>query len=72
MPSDMLTSALAIYDSTADKVTFYDFVKRTICLLFLSRQDFLYLLSLELSLYFYGRQEKQKLSQSLLQVIHKT
>ena len=27
MPSDMLTSALAIYDSTTDKVTFYDFVK---------------------------------------------
>ena len=27
MPSDMLTSALAIYDSTADKVTFYEFVK---------------------------------------------
>ena len=27
MPSDMLTSALAIYDSTADKVTFFDFVK---------------------------------------------
>ena len=27
MPSDMLTSALAIYDSTADKVTFCDFVK---------------------------------------------
>lgn len=27
MPSDMLTSALAIYDSTADRVTFYDFVK---------------------------------------------
>ena len=27
MPSDMLTSALAIYDSTADKVTFWDFVK---------------------------------------------
>lgn len=27
MPGDMLTSALAIYDSTADKVTFYDFVK---------------------------------------------
>ena len=27
MPSGMLTSALAIYDSTADKVTFYDFVK---------------------------------------------
>ena len=27
MPSDMLTSALAIYDSTADKVTLYDFVK---------------------------------------------
>ena len=27
MPSDMLTSALAIYDSTAGKVTFMDFVK---------------------------------------------
>ena len=27
MPSDMLTSTLAIYDSTADKVTFLDFVK---------------------------------------------
>ena len=27
MPSDMLTSALALYDSTADKVTFSDFVK---------------------------------------------
>ena len=27
MPSDMLTSALAIYDSIADKVTFWDFVK---------------------------------------------
>ena len=27
MPSDMLTSALAIYDSTADRVTFSDFVK---------------------------------------------
>ena len=27
MSSDMLTSTLAIYDSTADKVTFYDFVK---------------------------------------------
>ena len=27
MPSDMLTSALAIYDSTEDKVTFFDFIK---------------------------------------------
>ena len=27
MPSDMLTSTLAIYDSTADRVTFFDFVK---------------------------------------------
>ena len=27
MPSDMLTSALAIYDSTAGKITFSDFVK---------------------------------------------
>ena len=40
MPSDMLTSALAIYDSTADKVTFYDFVKDNM-LAFLSRQEFL-------------------------------
>ena len=70
MPSDMLTSALAIYDSTADKVTFLDFVKDNM-LAFLLRQDFLYSLSLVLSSYFYGRQGKQKLSQSLLQVIHK-
>ena len=28
MPSDMLTSALAIYDSTADKVTFFGLYKR--------------------------------------------
>ena len=27
MPSDIHTSALAIYDSTADKVTFFDFIK---------------------------------------------
>ena len=27
MPSDMLTSAIAIYDSTQDKVTFYEFLK---------------------------------------------
>ena len=27
MPSDMLTSTLAIYDSTPDKVTFFDFTK---------------------------------------------
>ena len=71
MPSDMLTSALAIYDSTTDKVTFYDFVKDNMLVFFLSRQEFLYSLSLELSLYFYGRQGKQKLSQNLLQMIHK-
>ena len=35
----MLTSALAIYDSTADKVTFYDFVKDNMPA-FLPRQDF--------------------------------
>ena len=34
MPSDMLTSALAIYDSTADKVTFYDFVKDNMIVFF--------------------------------------
>ena len=27
MPSDMLTSAIAIYDSSTDKVTFYEFLK---------------------------------------------
>ena len=36
MPSDMLTSALAIYDSTADKVTFYDFVKDNMLVFFVT------------------------------------
>ena len=36
MPSDMLTSALAIYDSTADKVTFSDFVKDNMLAFFIS------------------------------------
>ena len=36
MPSDMLTSALAIYDSTADKVTFSDFVKDNILAFFVT------------------------------------
>ena len=35
MPSDMLTSALAIYDSTADKVKFSDFVKDNVLAFFL-------------------------------------
>ena len=35
MPSDMLTSALAICDSTADKVTFSDFVKDNMFAFFL-------------------------------------
>ena len=34
MPSGMLTSALAIYDSTADKVTFLDFVKDNLLVFF--------------------------------------
>ncbi len=34
MPSDMLTSALAIYDSTVDKVTFSDFVKDNLLVFF--------------------------------------
>ena len=34
MPSDMLTSALAIYDSTADKVTFLDFIKDNLLVFF--------------------------------------
>ena len=70
MPSDMLTSALAIYDSTPDKVTFYDFVKDNM-LVFLLPQDFLHSALLVLSSYFYGRQGKQKLLQSLQQVIQK-
>ena len=36
MPSDMLTSALAIYDSTADRVTFYDFVKDNMLVFFVT------------------------------------
>ena len=36
MPSDMLTSALAIYDSTADKVTFSDFVKDNLITFFIT------------------------------------
>ena len=36
MPSDMLTSALAIYDSTPDKVTFYDFVKDNMLVFFIA------------------------------------
>ena len=36
MPSDMLTSALAIYDSTQDKVTFCDFVKENLPVVFVT------------------------------------
>ena len=36
MPSGMLTSAIAIYDSTADKVTFLDFVKDNMLAFFLA------------------------------------
>ena len=36
MPSDMLTSALAIYDSTVDKVTFSDFLKDNILAFFVT------------------------------------
>ena len=36
MPSDMLTSALAIYDSTADKVTLYDFIKDNMLAVFVT------------------------------------
>lgn len=41
MPSDMLTSALAIYDSTADKVTFLDFVKDNMLAFFVTAGFFL-------------------------------
>ena len=36
MPSDMLMSALAIYDSTADKVKFSDFIKDNLPVVFLT------------------------------------
>ena len=36
MPSDMLTSAIAIYDSTAGKVTFSDFVKDNLLVVFVT------------------------------------
>ena len=36
MPSDMLTSALAIYDSTADNVTLYDFIKDNMLAVFVT------------------------------------
>ena len=36
MPSGMLTSALAIYDSTADKVTLYDFIKDNMLAVFVT------------------------------------
>ena len=40
MPSDMLTSALAIYDSTVDKVTFSDFLKDNILAFFVHGRIF--------------------------------
>ena len=40
MPSDMLTSALAIYDSTADKVTFFDFIKDNLPVFFCATSFF--------------------------------
>ena len=40
MPSDMLTSALAIYDSTADKVTFFDFIKDNLPVFFATTSIF--------------------------------
>ena len=40
MPSDMLTSALAIYDSTADKVTFLDFIKDNLLNVFVTTSLF--------------------------------
>ena len=42
MPSDMLTSALAIYDSTADKVTFLDFVKDNMLAFFVTAGFFVF------------------------------
>ena len=36
MPSDMLTSTLAIYDSTPDKVTFSDFIKDNLLAVFVT------------------------------------
>ena len=71
MPSDMLTSALAIYDSTADKVTFLDFIKDNMLAFFVTA-GLSVLTIIGIILVLCGRQRKQKLSQSLRQRIQKT
>ena len=57
MPSDMLTSALAIYDSTADKVTFSDFVKDNL-LVFFATVGFLVLCIISIILAFLRKARK--------------
>ena len=57
MPSDMLTSALAIYDSTADKVTFSDFIKDNL-LVFLATVGFLALSIIGIILVLLGKARK--------------
>ena len=65
MPSDMLTSALAIYDSTADKVTFLDFIKDNMLAFFCYSRTFCTHYHWYYPRTFCGRQRKQKLSQKL-------
>ena len=64
MPSDMLTSALAIYDSTADKVTFSDFVKDNL-LVFFATVGFLVLSIIVIILVFLQKAKKAEAAAKL-------
>ena len=71
MPSDMLTSALAIYDSTADKVTFCDFVKDNLLVVFVT-VGFTALGIIGIILVLLRRARKAEAVAKLRQVIHKS
>ena len=71
MPSDMLTSALAIYDSTADKVTFSDFIKDNLPAVFVTSGLFTFSI-IVVVLVLLRKAGRLKLLQGLLQMIHKS
>ena len=64
MPSDMLTSALAIYDSTPDKVTFLDFIKGNM-LAFIVTAGFLSLVIIGIILVFLRKARKAEAAAKL-------
>ena len=64
MPSDMLTSALAIYDSTPDKVTFLDFIKDNM-LAFIVTAGFLSLVIIGIILVFLRKARKAEAAAKL-------